>query len=130
MPDTKPARAAGGALLHWIARVIFILWALFWLYFNIGSGIVEAAEYGWKSLAGHFAVAAIILIAALIAWFFEGMGGPLLILLALALCYFFVIPAGLSTPNGVFLLLAMVLPALVAGVLLVANQWVVRKPQD
>ena len=62
MVDTGESRAVKAVRLRWIARVIFILWALFWLYFNIGSGIVE--HEGPESMFWHLAVAAIILVAA------------------------------------------------------------------
>jgi hypothetical protein len=114
-------------LLRWIARVILVLWALFWLYFNIGSGIAERSEYGAQSMFGHFGAAAITLLLVLIAWFFEGAGGILLILVALTVSYFLVMHfsrwAGFTVPT-------LALPALVAGVLLVLNQWAVRKPRS
>lgn len=113
----KPAYAPGFTL-RWAARAIVVLWCAFWIYFNIGSGIVEAGGLGWRSAAGHFALAAVILAAAVVSWFFEGIGGMLLVLLALALSYFYVIPAGFFTRNGMFLLLTLVLPALVAGLML------------
>jgi hypothetical protein len=127
MVDTGESRAVKAVRLRWIARVIFILWALFWLYFNIGSGIVE--HEGPESMFWHLAVAAIILVAAAVAWFFEDVGGILLILLALAACYVIRIPAQIATPDGQLLLLTLVLPPLSAGVLLVVNHWVVRRPR-
>jgi len=126
MVDTKPTRVAKPVLLRWIARAILVLWALFWLYFNIGSGIDEIGRYGVGAMYGHFAMAAIILVAALIAWFFEGAGGILLIALGLAGGYLLVTHfsrwAGFTVPT-------LALPALIAGVLLVVNQWVVRRPR-
>ena len=128
MADIKPTRVSTGVLLRWIARVILVLWALFWLFFNIGSGIEEIGRYGAKAMLGHFAMAAIILLACVVAWFFEGIGGVTLIVLAFAACYVFRIPAQLATSNGQLLLLTLVLPAVIAGVLLIVNRWAVPRP--
>lgn len=129
MAETGSARAVKPVLLRWIARVILVLWALFWLIFNVGSGIEEIGRYGVGAMYGHFGVAAITLLLVLIAWFFEGVGGILLIVLGLGVSYFYVIPGGRFSRYAADVLPTLVLPMLVAGVLLVVNQWVVRRPR-
>ncbi len=68
-------------IIRWIARILLILWAVFWLCFNVASGFGELAEHGVGSLVNHLVVAGLIVTALLIVWRNELLGG--IVLLAL-----------------------------------------------
>ena len=112
MESVKARPASKYKLLRWIARVIFIPWALYWAYFFIGEGIFAAEDFTLQPmpLYASFLLAAGLLAVALIAWFLEGIGGILLILFGKALTDRY--------PMGA---LVMAIPPIIAGVLLILN---------
>jgi hypothetical protein len=58
----------------WLARGLLILWAGFWLWFNIASAIGESDGAWW-----HIGVAAATLALFLASWFWPKVGGVLMV---------------------------------------------------
>ncbi len=107
--------AKGGRTLLWIARVAVLVWAAFWLWFNIASMIGER-----DGLVHHLQMAAITLALAAGAWFWPRTGGVLMIAGGLA--------ASRAFPhNAAFLALA--LPATAIGVLLLLSRSMTQSSQ-
>jgi hypothetical protein len=105
-----------------IARVLSLLWAAFWVWFGIASGIGEGL-----TAAGTFVHTAapglIFLGSALLAWRVELVGGIGLIAEGLLVCVAYpVVASGRFPPQTVFfVVLTMGAPALIAGVLFLAS---------
>ena len=129
MDGSAEPRVSKGARVRWTARVIMVLWALIWLYIALTGGFGELAQLGPLGKIPLLAVVILMIVCLLIAWFAEVVGGILLIVVALAAYFFFKVPTQFATSSGMFMLLAMVLPPLLAGVLLVVNVWTVHKGQ-
>jgi hypothetical protein len=110
-----------GLRVRWTARVILLLWVLFWLWFAIADGIGSLKSLGAMGLLSQLAIVAAMVIVIMLAWFFDLFGGLLLIILAIAFYFFFHVPDNPTPSGGGFMLLVMVLPPLLAGVLLSAN---------
>lgn len=127
MDGNAAPRVSKGIRVRWTARVIMILWALFWLWFALAGGIGELRSLGPMGLVSELLVVAIMVLCLLIAWFAELVGGLLLIAAAAVAYFFFHIPSQFGTSGGTLMLLVMVLPPLLAGVLLIVNCWVVFK---
>lgn len=75
--------------LRYLARVIFVLWAAFWIYFNLASGIGESAALGIMALIMHLFMPLIALVTLYFVWVDELAGGVLLLLEAVVYAYFF-----------------------------------------
>ena len=88
----------------WLARALLLLWAAFWVWFNVASAIGEN-EGTW----GHLLFAGIAVCLAGIGCFLPRIGGVLMLAAAVAAAFAFHNPAALG-------LLAA--PAAVIGVLL------------
>jgi len=112
MSDTANAGRKLTEILRWIARVLLILWAAFWLYFNIGSIFYWLGEQGPSGTVVHIAMVGVIVVLLLAAWLFELVGGILLVLFALATFYQW----GVHRP---LVMLTLCLPPLIIGVLLI-----------
>jgi hypothetical protein len=93
---------------RWIARFLLLLWAAFWLWFNIASAIGES-DGGWW----HIALAAITAALAVVSWFWPRIGGCLMILTGVLAAWSFHNPAAI-------ILLAV--PAFIIGVLLLFSE--------
>ena len=73
----------------WIGRGLLLLWAGFWLWFNLASGISEMPVHGWGALAGHLVTAGVMTGFGVLAWLYPRVGGLGLFLLAGAMAWFF-----------------------------------------
>ena len=82
MVDSAVATGNRLVILRWIVRAMLVLWAGFWLFFNIASIFYWLGEEGPKGIVVHVLMTVIIVILALAAWFLELVGGILLIVLA------------------------------------------------
>jgi len=118
MVSGKKQRAAkyGINSLRWIARAILFVWSLLALWFLAGALIYE----GWPEGRIHTIQAVVIILAFLIAWWLELIGGALLVLLAIIS---FVVWGRANTAVALF----GCLPLLVTGILFVAT-WVRARP--
>lgn len=101
----------------WILMIIAIV---FWLWFGIGSAIVE--DDGWFNWLMHILIpGGIFILSAGIAWRWERIGGVVLIVEGIIAIGFLgaALTGGRSNPDALFLmLLTLALPPLLAGVLL------------
>jgi hypothetical protein len=95
--------------------------AVFWLWWGVGSAYVEG--FSWLSLLAHCVPGLLILIATLVAWKWEMIGGGLLVGVAALVTAFLlsvilsVIRAGYQRAYQVDIMvwLTMALPPLLAG---------------
>ena len=110
-----------GLRVRWTARVILLLWVLFWLWFALADGMGDLKSVGPMGLLTELGVVAAMVIAILLAWFFDLFGGLLLIILAIACYFFFHVPANPNLSGSGMMILTMVLPPLLAGALLCGN---------
>jgi len=104
---------------RWIARGLLLLWAAFWLFFNIASGIAELPGLGGEALTGHLITAGVVLITFLAAWRWDLAGGLMLLVLAVAVFLLF----RLYLARQLLVLLTLALPMVIAGVLLLICWW-------
>ena len=73
-PDHAPL-ASRPRPTRWIGRFFLLLWAAFWLWFNIASAISET-----EGSRVHILFACITAALTIIAWFLPRIGGVLMIL--------------------------------------------------
>ena len=111
----KPGQT-GTIVVRWIARVILIAWAAWWIFFSVASGIAEMPDLGAMALITHLMVPVEILLTLYVAWRWELAGGILLLLEVVIAWYFF----DLYEPKALFVALTLALPAALAGVLFIA----------
>jgi len=103
-----------------IAWIIFVVWAVFWIFFNLASGFTEMADLGFRGLLMHLIMPVLLLLLMWISWRWELWGGVLLILAAILAAVFFNITRPDSDPiNALTLFIMLVLPALLVGMLLI-----------
>jgi uncharacterized integral membrane protein len=101
--------------VRYLARGIALVWALWWTLFGLLAGISEG--YDWLGIFRHAAVPGLVfLLAAVIAWRWEIIGGTLLILEGIATLVVFPFT---RTLEG---FLTLFLPPLIAGTLFVASR--------
>jgi hypothetical protein len=109
--------------LRWIALAISSLTAAFWLFILIDillcDLVVGCVSVTWDMALLLFLVVASIASAA-IAWRWESIGGPVLIIWGLA---FTVIAYVTSRPHQAFSMLVTGVPFLIAGTLFLASWW-------
>jgi hypothetical protein len=98
-------------VLRLTARALFLLWAAFWIFFNLASGVSETVELGLMALIMHLFMPLVALITLYFVWREELLGGVLLLLEAALYTYFF-------HTREWFMLLTLPLPLVVSGVLL------------
>jgi hypothetical protein len=108
------------ALARGIAWLILIIWAGFWIFFNIASGIGEIGELGPMALITHLTMPLVILVLLFICWRWELWGGLLLILATLFAFYFFHIGDQNRDPvQQLMMVSSLILPSLLTGMLLI-----------
>ena len=99
------------------AHAILILWAGFWTWFGLASGIGEGLDP--LGILMHTALPGLLFIAiTLLAWRWERVGGPALVVVGLAVALIYALSVGGWRPFYPFILATMVLPPVVAGFLL------------
>jgi hypothetical protein len=103
----------GEKWMRYIARVLALIWACWWTFFGLIAGAGEG--YGPSGILAHAAVPGLVfLVAAVIAWRWEVIGGILLLLEGLATLIVFWFS---RTAEG---FLTLTSPPLVAGLLFLA----------
>jgi hypothetical protein len=106
--------------MRWMARGLSLVWAGFWVFFGVASGIGERGKP--MEVLIHTAVPGLIfLVSALIAWRWEAVGGVLLVVEGLVVAVGYPLMARhfpLSTK--IFIELTMATPPLVSGLLLLS----------
>lgn len=112
MGGSAKAAVTAATILRWIARVMLIFWAAFWLFFNIVSLFYWLGEQGPQGTVGHLVMALVIIVLLFAAWFLELLGGILLIAFSLLTFYQW----GWHRP---VVALTLCLPPLVMGVLFI-----------
>lgn len=106
--------------VRWAARIILILWAGFWLFFNIGSFFAELPAEGVGAAVNHLTVALITLALFIVAWRWE-LIGALLLLVGVAFAVFFFHLYRFDSSSSIFVLLTLTLPMIVVATLLTAS---------
>ena len=100
-----------------LARVLAVIWGSFWALFGLLSGLGESTEP--LGVLFHMTVPGFVFLATVIvAWSHEKTGGMVLMVegLLVGVAYPLMFSA-MATSTIVFVLLAMALPPVVAGVL-------------
>lgn len=124
MAITK-VQASGPNYLRWAGRILALAVAVFWLWWGVGSAYVEGFTLG--SLLAHSAPGLLILIATLVAWKWEMIGGGLLVGVAVLVTAFLLWAIsragyqGASRQMAASVWLTMALPPLLAGLLLLLS---------
>lgn len=103
-----------------LARCVTVLWVMFWTYFTIASGLFTAPP------GVQWLVASLLGCAWLgltLAWRWPRVGGTLLLTEGVGLLFLVVTALRRSSGNdwSLFLIATMALPAITAGVLLLAG---------
>jgi hypothetical protein len=75
--------------LRWLARTVYLLFAAFWIFFNVASGIGEIGELGVMALIMHLVMPLLILITLYFVWREELVGGIAVLAQAAIFVYFF-----------------------------------------
>ena len=106
-----------GHPLRSLGRALTLLWVLFWALFGLLSGLGEGMDV--VGTVVHVTVPGLIFLAtALLAWRYEKLGGAVLLAegCIVAIGYPIAFQA-MSVSTFIFVLLAMALPPLIAGLL-------------
>jgi len=115
----------GPNYLRWAGRILALAVAVFWLWWGAGSAYVEG--FSWVGLLAHCVPGLFILIGTLVAWKWEGVGGSLLVGIALLVTAFLLWAISRGGYRETYRQVAaiiwstMALPPLLAGVLLLAS---------
>lgn len=129
MSTSDIIQTSGPNYLRWAGRILGLAVAVFWLWWGVGSAFVEG--FGWLSLLAHSLPGLLILIATLVAWRWERIGGSLLVGVAVLVTAFllwaFIFRGGYG-PMAAMVWLTMALPPLLAGLLFLAS-WRRARPQ-
>lgn len=105
----------------YIARIIALVWAGWWVFFGLASGIGEGLDP--IGVVVHTAVPGLIfLVLAIIAWLREDIGGALLVLAGLVIMVIYPLMArgSLSISTILVTMALLALPPLIAGGLCLA----------
>lgn len=114
--QTKLLQGTPGVWGLWIARVILVGWAAFWVWFNVASGVGEQHSGGWPSFFGHLAMAGLVIAVTALAWRQPFWGGVVLLVVAAVFAWRFHNPAWLGVQWMVPI--ALLGPMIVAAALL------------
>jgi hypothetical protein len=107
-------------IILWLARIIAILWAGFWTFFGIASGLGEGLTPAGVFI--HTLMPGLIfLLFMLLPWIWELGGGILLIVTGLFVCvaYPLMVHGRFPLETVIFVLLTMAIPPLVSGIMFV-----------
>ncbi|MBK7177449.1 MAG: hypothetical protein IPH82_09720 [Chloroflexi bacterium] len=105
----------------YIARIIALVWAGWWVFFGLASGIGEGLDP--IGVVIHTAVPGLIfLVLAIIAWLRQDIGGALLVLAGLVIMVIYPLMArgSLSISTILVTMSMLALPPLIAGGLCLA----------
>lgn len=103
----------------WLVRAATIVWAGFWLWFAVASGIHDRLPWhGVVLYALHWPVSMIVALVP-VTWFWPRLGGVLLILAGFVVAAWYALYYGhMPTGTKLFVLSTMGLPPLVCGLIL------------
>jgi hypothetical protein len=114
-------------LMSYGARLIITLWAIFWTWFGLTSGLGEGLPPSSLSLHSTFSALVFVLLL-LLAWWTTLLSGWLLLLIGILIVAAYPIAFRHLPLNAVvFVLLTMALPPLTAGLLFLID-WRWKKP--
>jgi hypothetical protein len=106
------------------ARAVLLIWATWWMYFGLASGLGEALTP--MALCFHIAVPGLIcLLSTAIAWRWDAIGGIILVLEGAAVIagYPLMTFSHLPLSTILWVLATLGLPPWVAGMLLLIREW-------
>ncbi len=105
----------------WLARILAVAWAGFWLWFGVGWAVLERLP--WYRIALSFFQPGLIFAAVVcVAWLWPRAGGVLLILTGFVLASWYAVSFGdRPAAQKLFVLSTFALPPLVAGLLLLIS---------
>ncbi len=114
-----------GISSRWVSRsgpVLALLWAFFWIWFGIASGIAEKLEPA--GVVMHTLPGLVFLAVAVLSWRWPAIGGVALIGVGVvvAVVYPLMFSSRFPLKTVVAVLLTMALPPLAAGVLLLLRR--------
>jgi len=108
------------AVARTIAWVILVVWAGFWIFFNLASGMAEVDELGIMGLLMHLIMPVALVLIMWVSWRWEIWGGVLLVLAGiLSVVFFNVTRSSADAISALTLFVLLVLPALLIGMLLI-----------
>jgi hypothetical protein len=105
------------------ARLLALVWALFWVWFGLASGIAEGGGFRYTLI--HTALPGLVFLAiALLAWRWEALGGTALVVIGLAVLVGYPLLWGSRFPLStvVQVVATMALPPMGAGILLLRHR--------
>jgi hypothetical protein len=111
--------------LHITGRIFLIIWAGFWLFFAIASSIGE------HSIGDILVVSVLILIPCVIAWFWEQVGGILLIAIGVIILFgYFIFMTSFPIPSRMLNDLLLSFCPLTSGILFTIRGVKMRKQNE
>jgi hypothetical protein len=113
---TQTTSTTIAAALRYSARIITLVWAGWWTFFGLASGIGEGA--GILGILEHTTLPGLIfLVTAFTAWRWERAGGTALVVMGLLVCIGYPLTTSGQMPSSVVtsVVLTMVMPPLAAG---------------
>jgi hypothetical protein len=111
-----------GRWMRHIGRGLALLWAGWWCFFGLASGLSEGLTAA--GVLVHTAVPGLVfLVSAFVPWRWEALGAVLLLVegIVVLIAYPVMVSGRFPLSTIVFVSLTMALPPLVAGVLLLAD---------
>ena len=105
-------------MLLWLARILSVAWAGFWLWFGIASAIHDRLP--WDQVALYALRPGLMFVAVVfIAWLWPKLGGLLLVLTGFVLAAWYAVYFGdKDTPTKLFVLSTIAAPPLACGLML------------
>ncbi len=110
--EGESVRSDAGRALRWVVWIILWLWVAFYIFYSVAFEIAEMGELGWAPLLFSLPLLVAMLFMLYLVWRDEYSGGVLLIVFAITMFFF-------KVPNDAFFVLALKVPPLVGGILLV-----------
>jgi hypothetical protein len=101
-------RSSFASLGFWAVRAMLLVWAGFWLWFIIASANGDPGGIYWRLLFGGIAAA-----LAAISWFWQRVGGVLMVATAMSAAWYFHSPSAYTM---------LALPAAAIGLLLILTR--------
>lgn len=109
---------SGWRWLWQVGLILGLVWAGWWIFFGIASGIVEGLDF--VGVLIHTALPGLIFLASvMVAWRWKAIGGIVLIVEGLSILI--ALPIAFTGFPLLTIVLAMGLPPLIAGVLFVLS---------
>ena len=110
----------------WIARISGSIFALFWLFIGVVSRFNDPLPMNWESIVMSLLIG-VSVIAVVIAWFRERLGGALIVFVGAAFSVFALITSGAGVESKLIAVMGSGFPFLIVGVLFLLSS---RKPKE